>query len=132
VWHIKRLIKQHDHYTGAPCAADNKRQLKYAVVSQCHRCAKLREHEIGMLTAGMPTKAVSRKFNVHFSTTSRLQTGLTTADNMLGVVWASGLLKHCEETPPCWLWGYGMGSFKLQTMNRVAFYRMQFECPKIQ
>jgi hypothetical protein len=25
-----------------------------------------------------------------------------------------------------------MGSFKLQTMNRVAFYRMQFECPKIQ
>jgi hypothetical protein len=25
VWHIKKLIKQHDHYTGAPCAGDNKR-----------------------------------------------------------------------------------------------------------
>ena len=27
VWHIKKLIKQHDHYTGAPCAGDNKRPL---------------------------------------------------------------------------------------------------------
>jgi hypothetical protein len=27
LWHIKKLIKQHDHYTGAPCAGDNKRPL---------------------------------------------------------------------------------------------------------
>ena len=26
-WHIKKLIKQHDHYTGARCAGDNKRPL---------------------------------------------------------------------------------------------------------
>ncbi len=33
----------------------------------------LREHVIGMLTAGMSTRAVAREFNVHFSTISRLQ-----------------------------------------------------------
>ncbi len=33
----------------------------------------LREHAIGMLTAGMSTRAVGREFNVHFSTISRLQ-----------------------------------------------------------
>ncbi len=33
----------------------------------------LREHAIGMLTAGMSTRAVAREFNVHFSTISRLQ-----------------------------------------------------------
>ncbi len=33
----------------------------------------LRERAIGMLTAGMPTSAVAREFNVHFSTISRLQ-----------------------------------------------------------
>ena len=27
VWHINKLIKQHDHYTGAPCAGDNKSLL---------------------------------------------------------------------------------------------------------
>ena len=26
-WHIKKLIKPHDHYTGAPSAGDNKRPL---------------------------------------------------------------------------------------------------------
>ena len=34
VWHIKKLMKQHDHYTGALCAGDNKRPLKCAVLSQ--------------------------------------------------------------------------------------------------
>ncbi len=33
----------------------------------------LRERVIGMLTAGMSTRAVAREFNVHFSTISRLQ-----------------------------------------------------------
>ncbi len=33
----------------------------------------LREHAIGMLTAGMSTRAVAGEFNVHFSTISRLQ-----------------------------------------------------------
>ena len=54
----------------------------------------LRERAIGMLTAGISTKAVARELNVHFSTISRLQrtvlienvavcpAGLTTADQM--------------------------------------------------
>ena len=33
----------------------------------------LRDSEIGMLTAGMSTRAVARKLNVNFSTMSRLQ-----------------------------------------------------------
>ncbi len=33
----------------------------------------LREHAIGMLTAGMSTRAVARDLNVHFSTISHLQ-----------------------------------------------------------
>jgi hypothetical protein len=33
VWYITKLIKQHDFYTGAPCAGDNKRPLKCAVLS---------------------------------------------------------------------------------------------------
>ncbi len=32
-----------------------------------------REHAIGMVTAGMSTRAVTRELNVHFSTISRLQ-----------------------------------------------------------
>ena len=80
---------QHDHYTGAPCAKDNKRPLKCAhVVTQCQRCLKLREFVIGMLTAGMSTRAVAREFNIHFSTISILEnlavptTGFTTADHV--------------------------------------------------
>uniref|UniRef100_A0A8C7H8J6 Zinc finger protein 865 n=1 Tax=Oncorhynchus kisutch TaxID=8019 RepID=A0A8C7H8J6_ONCKI len=45
VGHIKKLIKQHDHYTGAPCAGDNKRPLQnvqFCHTAQCHRCLKLR------------------------------------------------------------------------------------------
>ena len=46
------LNKQHDYYTGAPCAGDNKNLLKCAVLSQqCHRC---------VLTAGKFTSAVAR------------------------------------------------------------------------
>jgi hypothetical protein len=33
VWHIQKLIKLHDHYTGAPWAEDNRRSLKCAVLS---------------------------------------------------------------------------------------------------
>ena len=28
MWHIKKMIKQHDHYTGAPCARVSERPLK--------------------------------------------------------------------------------------------------------
>jgi hypothetical protein len=56
-WIINKLIKQHDHYTGAPCAGDNKKPLKCAVV---YRCLKLRKHAIGILTAGMSTRADDR------------------------------------------------------------------------
>jgi hypothetical protein len=34
VWHIKELIKWHDHDAGAPCAGDNKRTLKCTLVTQ--------------------------------------------------------------------------------------------------
>ena len=69
VWHIK----QHDHYTGEPCAGDNKRPLKCAVVITQHKVSCFREHAIGMLTAGMSTRAVAREINVNFSTISRLK-----------------------------------------------------------
>jgi transposase len=61
----------------------------------------LRKRAIGMLTAGMSTRAVAREFNVNFSTISRLQhcfeefgstSGLTTADHMYGTMWVSSLL----------------------------------------
>ena len=69
MWHIKKLIKQHDHYTGA---GDNKKAtLKCAVLShntmpQMNQA--LREHAIGMLTAGMSIRAVARELNANFST----------------------------------------------------------------
>ena len=60
----------------------------------------LRECAIGMLTAGISTRAFARELNVHFSIINHLilenlavrPTGLTIADRMYGVVWASGLL----------------------------------------
>ena len=58
------MIKQHDRYTGEPCVMINT-MLQMSQV--------LRESEIGMLTAGMSTKAVAREYNVHFSTISSLQ-----------------------------------------------------------
>jgi hypothetical protein len=93
VWHIKKLIKEHDHYTGAP--------LKCAVLSHNtmpKMSQVLREYGIGMLTAGMSTRAVARQLNVNFSTKFVLEnlavcpTGLTNADHVYGVVCASGLL----------------------------------------
>jgi hypothetical protein len=60
VWHIKKLIKQHDHYTGAPCAGNNKRPLSNVQLchtTQCHRCLKLRARAIGMQTAGASFRA---------------------------------------------------------------------------
>ncbi len=47
--------------------------MQFYHTAQCHRCRKLRERAIGMLTAGMSTRAVARELNVHFSTISRLQ-----------------------------------------------------------
>ena len=59
----------------------------------------LKEHVIGMLTAGMSTTAVARELDVHFSDISVVlenlavhPTGLTTTDHVYGVVWVSGLL----------------------------------------
>jgi hypothetical protein len=77
LWHIKKLIQQHDHYTGA---GDIKRPqttaTKCAVLSH-NRMPQmsqvLRERAIGMLTAGMSTRAVARECYVHFSTISCLQ-----------------------------------------------------------
>jgi transposase len=55
MWHIKKLIKQDE------------------VLSHYTMPQMLREHAIGMLTAGMSTRAVAREFHVHFSTISRHQ-----------------------------------------------------------
>jgi hypothetical protein len=67
----------------------------------------LKECEIGMLTAGMSTRAIVRELNMNFSTISRLQrhfrefavrpTSLTTADHVDGVVWMNGLLMSMME-----------------------------------
>jgi hypothetical protein len=52
----------------------------------------LSERVIGMLTAGMSTRAVAREFNINFSTNVSLEnlavcsTGLTTTDHVYGVV----------------------------------------------
>jgi hypothetical protein len=67
------------------------------------------ERAIGLLTTGMPTRAVAIEFNVNFSIISHLQhnfiesvssfrefvsspTCLTTADQVYGVVWAGSLM----------------------------------------
>ena len=44
-----------------------------SLVNQHHAPDVLRERAIGMLTAGMSTRAVARELNVHFATISRLQ-----------------------------------------------------------
>ena len=65
---------QHDHYTCAHCAGDNKRPLKCAVLP--HNTMPqmpLRERAIGMLTTGMSIRADARELNVNFSTIIRLQ-----------------------------------------------------------
>ncbi len=56
--------------------SQQKATLKCAVLSHStmpQMSQVLREHLIGMLTAGMSTRAVVRELNVHFSTISRLQ-----------------------------------------------------------
>jgi hypothetical protein len=53
-----------------------------------------------MMTAGMSTRAVARELNINFFNISKLlldylavsPTGLTRADQVYGIVWASGLL----------------------------------------
>jgi hypothetical protein len=96
VCHIKKLIKQHDYYTRAPCAGDNKRPQKGQV---CHTTQYLkmsqvlRERAIGMLTAGMSTRTVVRELNVLYHkppATSFLEN--LAVSPTIDRVWASGLL----------------------------------------
>ncbi len=48
--------------------------MQFYHTAQCHRCRKFwGSVQIGMLTAGMSTRAVARELNVNFSTISRLQ-----------------------------------------------------------
>ncbi len=48
--------------------------MQFYHTAQCHRCYKFWGSVlIGMLTAGMSTRAVARELNVNFSTISRLQ-----------------------------------------------------------
>ena len=74
MWHIKKLIKQHDHYTGATCAGDKKKAtLKCAVLSHntmTPLSQVFRELAIDILTAGISTRVVARELNVDFTTIS--------------------------------------------------------------
>jgi hypothetical protein len=65
------LIKQHDHYTGVLGTIKGHSKM-YSFVTQ-HYVTDLRECAIGMLTAGMSTKAVARELNVNLCTVSCLQ-----------------------------------------------------------
>jgi hypothetical protein len=38
--------------------------VQFCHTTQCHRCLKLREHAIGILTARMSTRAVAREYNL--------------------------------------------------------------------
>jgi hypothetical protein len=73
----------------------------------------LREHAIGMLTAGMSTRAVARDLNVNFSTISHLQhclavrpTGLTTPDSPGQPHPASSTAGSSETSHPDSWWNY--------------------------
>ena len=65
------LTKQHNHYTGVPCATLKCAVLSYNTMPQTSQV--LRECTIGLLTAGMSTRAVTRECNVNFFTISHLQ-----------------------------------------------------------
>ena len=60
----------------------------------------LKEHAIDMVTAGMSSRAVDRELNVPtisrpndiLENLAERPIGLTIADHMYGVIWASGLL----------------------------------------
>jgi hypothetical protein len=77
VWHVQTLIKQRDHYTDTPCTRDNKRppqNVKYCQTVKMPQMSQvMRERAIGMLDAGMSTRAVSVQLNVHQRTIGRLR-----------------------------------------------------------
>ena len=96
----------------------------------------LRERAIGMLTAGMSTRAVAREFNVHFSTISFLQChyrefGSTSnrPHNRRPRVWSQVGERFADvnvvNSVTSWWWGYGMGRYKLWTKNIIAFCQCQ-------
>ena len=70
----------------------------------------LRDRAIGMLTAGMSTRAAAREFKMNFSITSRCfvdlenltvrPTGLPTTHHVYDVVWTSGLLMSTLNIVP--------------------------------
>ena len=51
---------KHDHYTGASWAEDKQPHVQFCDTRQCHRCIKLRERAIGMLTVGMSMSCCQR------------------------------------------------------------------------
>jgi hypothetical protein len=93
---ISRSSLNINHYTGAPCAGDNKRPLKYPVLSHNtmpQMSQVLRECAIVMLTDGMSTRTVGREFNV-----------------LISLRWVSGLLMSplWTECPVVMVgWWYG-------------------------
>ena len=69
VLHVKKLItgwSLHRCTCTLKCAV-----LSHNTMTQMSQV--LREHAVGMLTAGISTRAVARELNVHFSTISHLQ-----------------------------------------------------------
>jgi hypothetical protein len=140
VWHIKKLIKQHDHYTDATGAGDNKRPLKCALLSH-NRMPQmpqvLRECAISMLTAGMSTRAVAKRLSVHFSTISHLQHRFKEFGSMSNRpqyrrqgVWVSGLLIDVNDVNRVPHGGGGVmvwAGISYGQLNTIVFYPWQFK-----
>ena len=131
--HETVFTPQSQYFVEAPLAVMTAMRLFTLKCAVCHITQVLRKRAIGMLTAGMSTRAVAREFNVTFSTISRLQHcfgefGSTSnrphnrrphAWRHVGEQFAD--VNFVNRVPPWWQWGYGNGRHKLRTTNTIAF-----------
>jgi hypothetical protein len=134
MWHIKKLITQHDHYTGAHCAGDNKRPLK---------CADLSQHNVTDISSfegacNWHIRAVARDFNVRtisclrhfwkFGRTSNRLHNRRPRDNIphnYHVLCAKLMtIIHCASTcPVCFIFKHAME--EKRECENVRWYREQ-------
>jgi hypothetical protein len=69
VWNIKKLIKQHGYYTGAPWAGGHSKMCSFVKQNNATELSSFEGGvQMALLTAGMTTRAVA-----NFSTISCLQ-----------------------------------------------------------